>query len=76
MAYSERASGDEVHVERATPLAAVYLGPQRLPTVVIERTGADWVTYAFLAVALAVVVAVAVRGAAEVPAGRTRPRRA
>jgi hypothetical protein len=48
VAYSERASGDEVHVERATPLAAVSLGPQALPTVVIERTGADWVTYAFI----------------------------
>ena len=46
--YSERASGDELHVQRATPLAAVTLGPQRLPTVVIERTGADWVTYALL----------------------------
>lgn len=46
--YSERASGDELHVERATPLAAVTLGPQSLPTVVIERTGADWVTYAFI----------------------------
>lgn len=48
VAYSERASGDELHVQRATPLAAVHLGPQRLPTVVIERTGADWITYAFL----------------------------
>ncbi len=46
--YSERASGDEVNVERATPLAAVSLRPQGLPTVVIERTGADWVTYAFI----------------------------
>lgn len=46
--YSERASGDEVHVERATPLAAVTLGPQSLPTVVVERTGADWVTWAFI----------------------------
>ncbi len=46
--YSERASGDEVQVERATPLAAVLLGPQSLPTVVIERTGADWVTWAFI----------------------------
>jgi hypothetical protein len=46
--YSERASGDELHVQRATPLAAVTLGPRRAPTVVIERTGADWVTYAFL----------------------------
>ncbi|HJR65699.1 MAG TPA: hypothetical protein VJ802_04680 [Gemmatimonadaceae bacterium] len=46
--YSERASGDELHVERATPLAAVMLGAQSLPTVVIERTGADWVTYAFI----------------------------
>jgi hypothetical protein len=46
--YSERASGDELHVQRATPLAAVNLGPQKLPTVVIERTGADWVTYALL----------------------------
>lgn len=48
VAYSERASGDELHVQRATPLAAVGLGPQRLPTVVIERTGSDWITYAFL----------------------------
>jgi hypothetical protein len=48
VAYSERASGDEVHVESATPLAAVTLGPQALPTVVIERTGEDWVTYAFI----------------------------
>lgn len=48
VAYSERASGAEVHVERATPLAAVTLGSQALPTVVIERTGEDWVTYAFI----------------------------
>jgi hypothetical protein len=48
VAYSERASGAELHVQRATPLAAAHLGPQRLPTVVIERTGADWITYAFL----------------------------
>lgn len=46
--YSERASGEEAHVERAVPLAAVTLGPQSLPTVVIERTGADWVAYAFI----------------------------
>jgi hypothetical protein len=48
VAYSERASGDELRVQRATPLAAVHLGPGRTPTVVIERTGADWVTYAFI----------------------------
>jgi hypothetical protein len=46
--YSERASGDELHVERASPLAAVKLGTGALPTVVIERTGADWITYAFI----------------------------
>jgi hypothetical protein len=48
VAYSERASGDEAHVERATPLAAVTLGPRSLPTVVIERTGPDWITYALI----------------------------
>ena len=48
VSYSERASGDELHVQRATPLAAVNLGPGRTPTVVIERTGADWVTYGLL----------------------------
>ncbi len=46
--YSERASGDEVHVERATPLVAVLLLSQSMPTVVLERTGADWVTWAFI----------------------------
>jgi hypothetical protein len=46
--YSERASGDELHVERATPLAAVELGSPARPTLVIERSGADWVTYAFV----------------------------
>lgn len=48
VAYSERASGDEMHVERALPLAAVKLGSQARPTLVIERTGADWITYAFV----------------------------
>lgn len=48
VAYSERASGDEVHVERATPLAAVKLGATALPTLVLERAGADWVAYAFI----------------------------
>ena len=46
--YSERASGNELHVERAMPLAAVKLGSQALPTLVIERTGADWVAYGFV----------------------------
>jgi hypothetical protein len=48
VAYSERAAGDELHVERATPLVAVRLGPAALPTLVIERSGADWITYAFI----------------------------
>ena len=48
VAYSERASGDELHVERAMPLAAVKLGSQTRPTLVIERTGADWVSYALV----------------------------
>ena len=47
-AYSERASGDELHVERAMPLAAVRLGSPARPTLVVERTGADWVTYGFV----------------------------
>ena len=48
VAYSERSSGDEMNVERAMPLAAVRIGSGARPTLVIERTGADWVTYAFL----------------------------
>lgn len=48
VAYSERSAGDELHVERATPLVAVKLGSAALPTLVIERSGADWITYAFL----------------------------
>jgi hypothetical protein len=48
VAYSERASGDEVRVERAIPLAAVKLGENRTPTVVLERAGADWITYALV----------------------------
>jgi hypothetical protein len=48
VAYSERASGDEVQVERATPLAAVKLGAAALPTLVLERAGADWVAYALI----------------------------
>jgi hypothetical protein len=48
VAYSERASGDEVHVTRATPLAAVKLGAAALPTLVLERAGADWVVYALV----------------------------
>lgn len=48
VAYSERASGDEIHVERATPLAAVKLGAAALPTVVLERAGADWISYALV----------------------------
>jgi hypothetical protein len=43
--YSERASGDELHVERATPLAAVQLGVSATPTLVLERAGADWIAY-------------------------------
>ena len=46
--YSERAAGDEVRVERATPLAAVKLGESRAPTVVLERGGVDWITYALV----------------------------
>lgn len=46
--YSERASGSELDVQRATALAAVKLGPGGRPTLVIERTGADWITYAFV----------------------------
>jgi hypothetical protein len=48
VAYSERASGHELHVERATPLAAVKLGATALPTLVLERAGADWVAYALI----------------------------
>lgn len=48
VAYSERASGDEIHVERATPLAAVRLGSPALPTLVLERAGADWIAYALI----------------------------
>lgn len=43
--YSERASGDELRVERATPLAAVRLGASATPTLVLERAGADWIAY-------------------------------
>jgi hypothetical protein len=46
--YSERAAGAELHVERATPLAVVALGASAVPTLVVERTGADWVAYAFI----------------------------
>jgi hypothetical protein len=46
--YSERAAGTELQVERATPLAVVALGASAVPTLVIERTGADWVAYAFI----------------------------
>jgi hypothetical protein len=46
--YSERASGDEIHVERATPLAAVKLGATAMPTLVLERAGADWIAYALV----------------------------
>jgi hypothetical protein len=48
VAYSERASGDEIHVERATPLVAVRLGASALPTIVLERAGADWIAYALV----------------------------
>jgi hypothetical protein len=48
VAYSERASGAEAHVKRATPLAAVALGPAALPTLVLERAGADWIAYALV----------------------------
>ena len=48
VAYSERASGDEIRVERATPLAAVKLGAAALPTLVLERAGADWIAYALV----------------------------
>jgi hypothetical protein len=48
VAYSERASGSEIHVERATPLAAVRLGAGALPTLVLERAGADWIAYALV----------------------------
>ena len=46
--YSERSSGSEAHVERATPLAAVKLGTAASPTLVVERTGADWIAYALV----------------------------
>jgi hypothetical protein len=46
--YSERASGDEVRVQRATPLAAVKLGGTATPTIVLERAGADWISYALV----------------------------
>ena len=48
VAYSQRASGSEAHVERATPLAAVRLGATRAPTLVVERTGTDWIAYALV----------------------------
>ena len=48
VAYSERASGSEAHVERATPLAAVKLGATASPTLVVERTGTDWIAYALV----------------------------
>ena len=48
VAYSERASGDELRVERATPLAAVKLGASAVPTLVLERAGADWIAYALV----------------------------
>jgi hypothetical protein len=46
--YSERASGSEAHVERATTLAAVRLGASVSPTLVVERTGPDWIAYALV----------------------------
>ena len=48
VAYSERASGSEAHVARATPLAAVKLGATMAPTIVVERTGPDWIAYALV----------------------------
>jgi hypothetical protein len=48
VAYSERASGSEAHVERATALAAVKLGATATPTLVVERTGTDWIAYALV----------------------------
>jgi hypothetical protein len=48
LSYSERTSGDEVRVERATPLAAVKLGGNRTPTVVLERAGVDSIAYALV----------------------------
>jgi hypothetical protein len=46
--HSERAAGTELQVERTTPLAVVMLGASAVPTLVVERTGADWVTYALI----------------------------
>ncbi|MGQ0712626.1 MAG: hypothetical protein ACT4PJ_02720 [Gemmatimonadaceae bacterium] len=46
--YVERASGDELAVERAIPLAAVRLGASATPTLVLERAGGDWVAYALV----------------------------
>lgn len=46
--YTERASGDEMGVEHATPLAAVRLGASATPTIVLERAGADWIAYALV----------------------------
>ena len=46
--YVERASGDEMRVEHATALAAVRLGASATPTIVLERAGADWVSYALV----------------------------
>lgn len=46
--YAERASGDEMRVEHATPLAAVRLGASATPTIVLERAGADWIAYALV----------------------------
>ena len=46
--YVERASGDEMRVEHSIPLAAVRLGATATPTIVLERTGADWIAYALV----------------------------
>ena len=47
-AYAEHSSGAEDDVERASALVAVKLAPAALPTLVIERTGTDWVAYALI----------------------------
>lgn len=46
--YAERASGEEMRVEHAAPLAAVRLGASATPTMVLERAGADWIAYALV----------------------------
>jgi hypothetical protein len=47
-AYSERVSGPEDDVESAEVLAAVRLGPRRLPTIVVSRDYGDGGAYTLI----------------------------